>query len=1086
MYKEKTVGILYSAKLPLEVTAEGAAAGIRRETGLAETRIKAICADTLQESDLKNVDVLVNLLGPYYPECGWRAILHYYKDGGIVMNVGIRPFSIPYCVREGVARVYPETAEAYHTLGFIDEYVTVSHESQDMEQKMELKICSPRYRFLAQLYEAGQFPAMRRVCSIQYALTQTCIPSKKWWIDEESEIDSYLECACEWRDRSGRVVSVPITRVDHRSHGAMVFLNFTPIEKDYYHTDAGQRLLGGMVRTCLAERLHLEFWTDYPRYYEDETPKLNISLKALGRGKRELPKLTLQYRISRASAGEAAQEITQKDAEMTDGLYEAVLEADNAGEDFYQALVSVYADGEFLTEKHIGFYIISKKAILEEAGRFKPVVVDPERSADFCLRDDKIFAIHGTTYFVTDNYRRCYDKFNAYQCDADLRLLKGMGFNVIRSGFWTPYRYVFTEEGELHEKTLRILEAFFLTAARNGLAVQFVLGTFIFNPWDRDKCPIHNPEMREKVIRVFASFAERFRGWKNVQVDAINEPSYSVKGLWSTGRPSGDPYERENWIAWLRRKYDNDVVSLRRAWGIPGSAAAAFEELDLPDKDAFFRSFYGKPSTIYVNYGALSDFYAFARESYSRWLSCLRREIKDRDPNMLFMVGRDESLRVPAQQDEAYGGNIDMVNWHQWNGDGFVFSEYALNRVRGLPCCGQELGVYHFNDLRGGMRLTEEEYCAVLERKLLYTFGNWIQWQSFSDPTMLGFNEITLGLFRADRSETPYADMTRRLAWLEQKISPWLSGRNEDTTQILTIHPSTVYYSMDQPLAVQGIQTSIQCMNYYVKLQSDMVLEHLFRKDNLSQMGAPKLIVFPVALAVSGAAWQLLTEYMEGGTAVLLSGYADIDEYWRPAERFKAMGIAAKLRNICGSERIRIGGETYVVSFRRCVGNGDAGRLLSKAVFPGESGNMVRTFPVGKGKLIHCPIPLELGDSEEAVAALYRYAAREAGVTNPICRIHETKNKQNLLLYPASYRECTVYTLVNEGDADSIRFTDLASGVEVEMRTKALRGSKICLDKKGRLIGGYISGDLKVGGQEIPAGKGLCFYDGEGQRESCL
>lgn len=1081
MYQEKTVGILYSGKLELDVNAESLAAAVGEENGLAADHVRMICADTLKESDLEGVDVLVNILGSYYPEEGWAVLLNYYKNGGVMLNVGIRPFSVPYCIRNERAQIMPVSAEAYHTLGFMDEYVTVSQKSENLE----LKVSNPRYQFAADLYAAGQFPAMDEVCSVQYALTETLVPVGESWIDNEAEVDSYLECACGWYDKAGHLISVPITRVDHRHHGAMIFLNFTPSEKGYYQTKAGKSLLGKMVHTCLAERLRLEFWTDYPRCYEYETPKLCVSLKALGLKKQDLPKVTLKYRISRADTKEIVQEITCGEISFTDGLYENTLEVKNAGEDFYEAHVSVYGNGEFLLEKSIGFYIISQKAILEEVGRFKPIVVDPSKSADFCLQDGKIFPMHGTTYFVTDNYRWCFDRFNAFQCAADLKMLNGMGYNIIRSGFWTPYRYVFSEEGDLHEKALRNLEAFFLTAARNHLAVQMVLGVFIFNPWDRKLCPIHNPGMRSKVIRVFASFAERFRGWNNVQVDAVNEPSYSVSSLWKIGRPSGDSYERAHWIEWLRKKYDNDIIALRQSWGITSDKAAAFEELDVPQMDSFIRSHYGKPGTTYVNYGALNDFFAFARESYSEWLADLRKEIKSRDSDMLFMVGRDESVRVPTQQDEAYRGNVDLLNWHQWNGDGFIFSEYALNKVRGLPCCGQELGIYHFNDLRGGMRLTEKEYCGVLERKLLYTFGNWIQWQSFSDPTMLGFNEITLGMFRADRSETPYAGMTRRLAWLEQKISPYLLGRDEDTTRILTIHPSTVHFSMDQPLALYGIQTSIHCMNYYVKMQSDMVLEHLFRKDNLSQTGTPKLIIFPGAMAMAEDTWKLLVESMENGATVLLSGYADIDEYWRPAKRFRSIGIASELRNICCSERIRIGEEIYTVPFRRCVANADTAKILSKVVFPGEEENVVRTFSVGSGRLIHCPIPLELGDSNEAVAALYRYAIKAAGVTNAVCSIHETMDKPNLLLYPISYRDCTVYTLVNEGNADRIRFTDMASGVEVEMHIKERRGSKICLDKKGRLLGGYINADLKVGEQEILTGEDLCFYDADGQREFC-
>ena len=71
------------------------------------------------------------------------------------------------------------------------------------------------------------------------------------------------------------------------------------------------------------------------------------------------------------------------------------------------------------------------------------------------------------------------------------------------------------------------------------------------------------------------------------------------------------------------------------------------------------------------------------------------------------------------------------------------------------------------------------------------------------------------------------------------------------------------------------------------------------------------------------------------------------------------------------------------------------------------------------------------------------------------------------MVYPIPYENCTVYTIVNEGEDDSINFTDLASGAEIKMNVKGQRGCKIWIDKKGKLLGAYIHDVLSVNGLEV-------------------
>lgn len=1020
-----------------------------------ELNIKSVCAEDIMEGDFKDVDVLINTLGSFYKEESFDEILNFYNKGGIILNIGYMPFSVPYTIKNDKALMMPQTVSAIRSLKVVDYFP----ETGAAGEGMKLKVLNSKYNFINEIYNVGEFPKMSKTCSVHYNLVENKAP------DDSFIVSSQYETACGWYSKAGELVAIPISRVDHFIKGSLIFLNFTPTDQDYYNKLSGIKLLSNIIGTALRSTVNLEICSSYAMYYEDETPMLQLRLTPITKKEIISNQYKIKIQIFANKNSEKLLELELNSICFKQGIFDSEVELKDLNEGFYKVVTSVYQDNNLIAQKNTGFYKHSKKFISNALKAFKPIYIDNTKSPDFCLQDGMPFAMHGTTYFVTDKYRKCFINFNAYQCDVDLKELKEVGFNILRSGNWELILQFYDEEGNINEKSARALEAYFYTASKYGLPVQFVFGNVTLNNWDRLKCPVHNPQMRKKVIRVFECFSDRFKEWPNVMVDIINEPSYSYAGGWTLGRPSGDKYELENWICWLKKKYNNDIVMLRQAWGINVSSVKTFDDAYLPREDQFSRNM--ARTEKYIDNALLTDFFDFARESYSNLVAQIYNTIKSRAPKLIVMMGRDEDMRIPSEQDEAYKGNIDVVNWHQWGKNSIIFAEYFLNRVRGIPCCGQELGVYIAEDNRGTERYDANGIAGVLEKKLLYSFGNWIQWQSFSDPFENELTENTLGLYRADRTATASVGVTRLLSWIEGKTHSLMSGRNEDAVEILTLHPTNYYFSVDRNLASQGIRSHILALHYHLKMQSDMVLEHLFKADNLSQIGKPKLIILPAAQMLSEATWTLLKQYISMGKTVLISGTVDVDNYWRKATRFCDLGIMAEVKPIFSEERLHIGDYSFNASFRKITAYADPAHTINKASYLNGKDNLVRVFNIGKGKLIHCPLPLELSDSIEPLAELYRFAIKEAGITNTICKINEIDTKPNLMVYPIPYENCTVYTIVNEGEDDSINFTDLASGAEIKMNVKGQRGCKIWIDKKGKLLGAYIHDVLSVNGLEV-------------------
>ena len=245
----KTVGILYSKQIENTVDKVTIIAAINRiiEQNNISIKIKTICAEALLDTESLTInsqrpDLMINLLGPYYPENGLGTILNYYQSGGSLLNIGVKPFSIPYVIKDDKVIYFEETNEAIRTFRVLDEYVSTGA----MGEELKLEVLDSRYDFIRELYEAGEFPDMKETYGVNYHFGST-VEEPVDWPDEVGHIEADLITICGWRDKNNRLISVPITKVEHRTSGALVFLNFKPQRTNYYNTEAGLKLLSGMI-----------------------------------------------------------------------------------------------------------------------------------------------------------------------------------------------------------------------------------------------------------------------------------------------------------------------------------------------------------------------------------------------------------------------------------------------------------------------------------------------------------------------------------------------------------------------------------------------------------------------------------------------------------------------------------------------------------------------------------------------------------------------------------------------------------------------------------------------------------------------
>lgn len=1004
------VGILYCQKSTLDY---------KEIEKLLLTNNIPTCTIALEEADcgsFTNCSAIINATDSFYMDEKMECLVNFFNNGGHILNLGATPFTQSLTDTQANNRIL-------RSFDIIDDFTPISDPCTYVKTAEGDKLSVSLNNFQSAVYHLSAYT------------------------ENGTRRTGYLEHILDAYDENDTPVAVPILRVVTFERGSMTLFSFdftTGLLQEAYW----KALFLNLVKKELAGNVLLTVDADLARYTAQE--KKNITVKSDKLTRKSDSPLSLHIAIT-----DQNNDTVYENTKSVSLPYEATFSPEITNSSLYKITVTVCEDEVILVKKETGFLVLSDEELQTELSTFKPMYLDPAVSTDYCLVDGEITAILGTTHFVTDVYRECFYYMNAWLCDKELALLNADGYNVLRSGNWVHIPAFYNEDGSIGKRGVRALQTYFILAARYGFNVQFALGTVLLNQWDRNRSPIHDAGMREKCMNLIRSFVENFKGFPNVTLDIVNEPSYSMKGAWSIGKPSCEPGELIRFKEWLSEKYGT-IGNLRAAWGETAMVLKSFEDITMPGFDLFGRGLARTEQR--KNHTPLADFFAFARNEFSGWTKEIRAIAREIAPNMIVTMGRDETLRIPAQQDEVLAGNIDMVCWHQWNYNSNIIYEYLMNRVRGKVCVAQELGMYRFDDIRSGKRHTDAETAATLDKKLLYATGNFVQWQSHDDPFMFELSENSLGLYRADMTATPSVALTKKLVAAERNMQHLMRGREDDKVKIVSVCNTSYYFGVDNAMAHQGMKNHIYALYNCAKEQADFVPEHLFKAANASAIGNPELIILPGMQMLAKETWSELLNYVEKGAVLLVSGCIDKEEHFAPDAKIATLDTDYRTRKLLNFEKLTVDGVEFALDFRPITGHADVTNLLDCGDLP-EYG-VIKEYTVGAGKILYCPFPVELSTNTDAMTALYQYAIRKANAQNAIYEI--IKGRPQIVFTAISYEKCTVYTLINEGFADTMTFRDLRSGVTISVTLKDNQGCKLWLDEKGELLQKYGEAEVYI------------------------
>ena len=108
--------------------------------------------------------------------------------------------------------------------------------------------------------------------------------------------------------------------------------------------------------------------------------------------------------------------------------------------------------------------------------------------------------------------------------------------------------------------------------------------------------------------------------------------------------------------------------------------------------------------------------------------------------------------------------------------------------------------------------------------------------------------------------------------------------------------------------------------------------------------------------------------------------------------------------------------------------------------------------PLGKGRVLYSPLPLELNDNLEAVGDVYRYALKTAGVAPAYST---SLQDPGILICPTRFPHATLYVLASESSQREVSFRDRSSGKEFSGRLEPGRAALLLVGDDSSVLASY-------------------------------
>lgn len=987
----------------------------------------------------KGIDLFINPYGSAFPKPAWTAILKYLQAGGNLLNIGGAAFSVPVHKRDGIWQAEIAQVNYHKRLGIL-QYAKVPVGGLTRYETGDEKLKNLLTKKIAAVYE----PYVRLTNTVEFP--------------DESGSDGAREAnlqALMFGYNDDERLAAPIVQFDRLrgefAGGRWILIGVNVSDENNKNFDAASFKI--LVETASFGALEISVKSDLACYHRETVLKLKtiITRPANARQKAEIYSSNLLIKQP-APAGKTIN-VTPEGfwQPLVSGEYEINLSFQSGGDKkdfssllaaldinqqgFYQAEISrsvrLQGGAVYQIKCQTGFWVYDKP--LMQAG--EPFTADRH----FLYRNGEPFPVTGTTYMASDVHRRFLLEPNPAIWDKDFAEIKAAGVNMIRTGIWTGWKSMIGADGNVKEEVLRAFEAFILTAKKYDIPVIFTFFAFMPEMFGGKNAYL-DPQAIAGQKRFISAFAARVKDAKDVSWDLINEPSFAnPKALWSC-RPNHDEFEKAAWREWLMRRHAaKDENDLREILSEKWRLTTEEDALALP-KEADFENVNlisdRRPLKV-------SDFRLFAQYAFKSWAQTLREALQSAgNSSQMITVGQDEAGTGDSPSPQFHAEAVDFTCLHNWWSNDDLLWDNVVSKSPSKPNLVEESGVMSYEKLDGAMWRDEIMTGQLLEKKMALGLGanacGFIEWAWNTNPYMNVDNEAGIGFLRPDGTSKPELAKFKRIAEFANANRKYFRGKKDEKTLLVIPHASQF---TPRSLAQEATRKAVRALQYNCRCSMRAVSEYNL-DEILKEKKPPALIIVPSPQMLSETAMRNLMHLLSDGATLAITGYFFDDEslirqnYSNLFEKSQPIPVASY-------ERVMLGEKRYEVRF--------AGEKMQRIFKSSTYYEKPVTRAYGDGNLLWCPLPLELGETIEPIAAFYELALKEAKLTPYFSLAYFSPDSEtnSVLIRPTEFEDVILYTAINEkGDDNYVWMTHLPTGTKIQFNLREDAAEMFFLDKQ--------------------------------------
>lgn len=970
------------------------------EKSLAGMEVQFADLKSLNDSaTLKDAALLVLPYGSAFPTDGWKAIESYLQAGGNLLILGGQPLRVPVT----------ETAGAFSAAAGQDTYARML----DFRHTYEVPVAGDAHFAWRFGYD---FPQVE-VHASRFFTVEGRLDGLGYMVDGEGE---------------RRAAPVIVADRAFMAGSRIVALDFDP-QPGYWQSRDGIALIHQAALYARQGATQFTIETLFSTLRPGEPPLITVHLRNPHQAQQDKPQsgeIRLTLRSKNAIVDSATLPVANG------GITDVVAPFHKALDPgFYTVSATLSEGGQEREFYQNGFWVEETQALASG-----PVL---GVRGDFLTRNGAPFFPVGTNYFTTEEDGWDFSgPRNAWVWERDFAAMERHGVSFVRTGVWMPNsNFIESETGGVNERFLRNLEAFLLCAQQHKIAVNFTF--FAFSPRSGyyarqeggDATP-PNPYLDPGALAAekayVRSVVEHFKDVPWLSWDLINEPSFSnPRHIFKGNYPNGDWAETAAWHNWLRKQYDGDLAALGAAWRVPPEQLGSFDAVPLPSPADIGSGRYGNANEVRAE-----DYNLFAQDMFMGWVKQMVALVRGTGSKQLIDVGQDEGGVTDRVLNQFYGGaGVSFTTNHTyWQDDALLWDSVAAKRV-GVPNITGETGYQPVWAPDGTWRYDELTGADLIERKWALGFAagssGAMQWD--------WAREADFGMERSDGSAKIWEDRMRALGAFAQKAAPQATGIL--LPEVALVLPQSFQMSVGNHFALEAQQSAVRALYGYARGEAYAVGEY-----QMELLGSPKLILLPSPMVLTGSAWQTLVEHVRAGAVLLVTGPFDEDPHFHATGRQDAVGLPYQTEPLMlRDQQAHLPGGDEELIF-----GGDKTTYLSRAVLP--DGADWTEKPLGKGRILFAPLPLELNDNLKTLGDVYRYAMKVAGIP-PVYTT--TLNDPGILICPTQYPDATLYVITSESNQEQVNFKDMRSGRQFAGTLASGRAALLLVGGNGKLLSVY-------------------------------